>query len=125
MTTPDREKGGAMTTAERLAPIDATDETIGQNVHQLLFQRRRKQNELALVIGVQPTVLSKKLRGEVAWSARQVAAAAQFLAVEPGRLYEKVTEPYIPPKLASSTDNPTPSKPLTPMLYAVRDTDLT
>ena len=99
--------------------------TVGQNVHLILWSRGINQRKFAAQLGISDSVLSKRLRGTSAWSAQDIADAAVILEVEPGRLFAQVTLPYIPPKLASSTDNPTPSKPLTPMLYAVRDTDLT
>lgn len=68
--------------------IPDVDETIGRNVHYLLWQRRLTQLSVARSLGLTPSVLSKKLRGASGWSAKQVAAVAALLDVRAGELYE-------------------------------------
>lgn len=88
-----------MTVAGELSVGSETDQTIGFNVYGLLYRRKHSQKELAFALGITPSVLSKKLRGDSAWSARQVAVAASFLGVEPGRLFSQLSPPQIRMKL--------------------------
>jgi hypothetical protein len=67
--------------------VSDVDFEIGRRIHTLLWDQRRRQTSLALALGLTPSVLSKKLRGESAWSARQVAIAASELGVSVGDLY--------------------------------------
>lgn len=94
-----------MTVAGNLTLDNDIDQTIGFNVHGLLYRRRNSQTQLALALGITPSVLSKKLRGESSWSAKQVAVTAAFLNVEPGRLYAEVTAAYIRAKLRAIQGN--------------------
>jgi|GEM_PF-5624302 len=74
-----------------MAALDATDpapavdrgldEQIGANVHQLMWQRRITQTALAPRMGIAQTVLSKKLRGAVTWTARDLANVATVFGV--------------------------------------------
>lgn len=70
--------------------VDRLDAEIGERVHMLMFRRRVTGRALAGGIGVTPSVLSKKLRGTSAWSARQVADAAGVLRVSVSELYGEV-----------------------------------
>jgi transcriptional regulator with XRE-family HTH domain len=63
------------------------DETIGANVHEMLWRRRLRQEALLAEMCVSRSSLAKKLRGEVTWSARDIDAAARVLGVDPGRLF--------------------------------------
>lgn len=97
------------------------NEVIGQNVHWLLWRKRGTQRALAAVLGVEPSVMSKKLRGTSAWSAQQVFTAAQFLDSSVAKLYEinTPTQPYLTRKLGASEDNPARNKPAERHLRAV------
>lgn len=104
------------------------DEVIGLNAWALMRQRRveRKrsgaqlyQEEFATAIGISGSVLSKKLRGESAWSAAQVAAAARFLGVAPGRLFEQATAPYIRAKLRAIQGSGSDSPRQRPLLFRI------
>lgn len=99
--------------------VDHVDQTIGYNVHGLLYRRKNSQKELALVLGVTPSVLSKKLRGESSWSARQIAATAQFLDLDPGKLFVEPTRQKITRKLAAITGGGVPSQMVLPLLHRV------
>ena len=61
-------------------------ESIGIAVQSAMFRRRFKNRDLAVALGVGPSVAGRKLRGEVAWSLQDVFAAAQMLGLEPGAL---------------------------------------
>jgi transcriptional regulator with XRE-family HTH domain len=58
-------------------------EAIGISVQAGLFARRLRVKDLAEALGISPSVTSKKLRGDVAWSMLDLYAAAQLLHVEP------------------------------------------
>ena len=61
-------------------------ESIGIAVQSAMFRRRLRNKDLAVVLGVTPSVAGRKLRGGVAWSVQDVFAAAQMLGVEPAQL---------------------------------------
>ena len=63
------------------------DERIGANVHELMWRGRIKPGDMCAAMGVARSSLNRKLRGEVAWSARDIDAAARILGVDPGRLF--------------------------------------
>jgi transcriptional regulator with XRE-family HTH domain len=66
----------------------SVDEVIGTNVHHLMWEKHIRQRSLYDAMGVSRGSLHRKMRGEVAWLARDVAAAARVLGVDPGRLFE-------------------------------------
>lgn len=107
-----------MTATPQTGPESPVDETIGLNVHSLLYRQKTRHKELALVLGITPSVLSKKLRGDSAWSARQVSETAYFLGVEPGRLYQP-TVPRVRPELRSIPGGGRTSVPRSPLLQPV------
>jgi len=72
------------------------DERIGARVHQLLWEQRRQQRDLYVELGVTRYTLHKKMRGEVTWSATDVAVAAQVLGVSPDVLYGWDPAPVAP-----------------------------
>lgn len=110
-----------MTVATAAIDAEAIDQTIGFNVHALLYRRKSNQKQLALVLGVTPSVLSKKLRGESSWSARQVALTAVFLDVEPGRLFIATTPAKMRAKLAAITGQGLSHQPSLPLLHTVQN----
>ena len=63
------------------------DQRIGTNVHELLWQKRMRQEPLMREMGLSRSSLARKLRGEVAWMARDIDAAARVLDVDPGQLF--------------------------------------
>ena len=69
-----------------LYPV-AIDKVIGGNVHQLMWERHVRHQELYAAMGLSRSSLTKKMRGEVAWSASDIAKAAEVLDVDPGRLF--------------------------------------
>jgi len=70
-------------------------ESIGIAVQSAMFRRRLRNKDLAVALGVTPSVAGKKLRGAIAWSVQDVFAAAQMLGVDPGRLLprQKTNDP--------------------------------
>ena len=68
-----------------------TDELIGANVHSLMWSRHVKRDEMASALGLTTRTLAGKMRGRIAWSADDIAAAAQLLEVDPGRLFNRLT----------------------------------
>lgn len=50
-------------------------------VHQLMFRKRITQTAMALQLGMTQLALSRKLRGGVSWSARDLVSAAAAFGV--------------------------------------------
>ena len=92
-------------------------EAIGIAVQSGLFARRLRVKDLAEVIGITPSVASKKLRGDVAWTMVDLYAAADLLDVEPADLLPRREMVQAPagkpgPGLRARRDsNPQPSDP--------------
>ncbi len=72
---------------------DELEAAIGKRVHDLIWDRRTTNVAVARAIGITSSVMSKKLRGESAWSARQVKRAAAYLGVTAGYLYGETGRP--------------------------------
>lgn len=71
------------------------DERVGENVHRLMWQKRIRRQPMCEALGLSPSTLSRKMRGEVAWSASDIAKAAEVLDVEPGSLFVGAREPVV------------------------------
>jgi len=67
------------------------DVVIGARVHQLMFLKRLSQTKMAPLMGIGQGVLSRKLRGEVAWFARDLMNAAAVLGVQVTDLLPETT----------------------------------
>lgn len=57
------------------------DEQIGELVHAEMWRQRVPQVHLARALGITQTAVSRKIRGDRPWSAREVMAAARLLKV--------------------------------------------
>lgn len=86
------------------------DELIGQRVHQVMFLRKMSARQMAPTMGISGSVLARKLRGAVAWSAADVMTAARHLDVSAAFLM-------------GETDDPRPAGPDGDRLYAPRDSN--
>ena len=58
------------------------NEAIGSIVNQYLFDRRLTKTRLASALGIAQTNASKKVRGNVGWSAEDLIETADLLEVE-------------------------------------------
>ena len=71
-------------TAELIASDDDTmtfNEALGFTVNQYLFAHRVTRGQLGEQLGVTRTVVSKKIHGQVGWSAQDVAVVADRFGV--------------------------------------------
>ena len=71
-------------TAEMIASDDDTmtfNEALGFTVNQYLFAHRVTRGQLGEQLGVTRTVVSKKIHGQVGWSAQDVAVVADRFGV--------------------------------------------
>jgi len=64
------------------------DEVIGRNVHHLMWEKRIQHRNVYESMGLTRGSLSKKLRGDVTWSAADIATVASVLDVAPGDLFD-------------------------------------
>lgn len=62
---------------------------VGERIHTVMWRERVSQADLASVIGVSQSTLSKKLRGKVPITVGELVAIAEALGVEPGDLLPK------------------------------------
>ena len=91
-----------MRTAAR--PTNAAyNEALGITVNQLLFEHRMTRKDLASHFGITPSVITRKLRGQVSWSAEELSIMATLFGLSldtfaPTRAADGswVPAPYVP-----------------------------
>ena len=71
--------------AQELGTMSA-DRAIGLAVNQQIFARGMQAQELATPLGLTKSSVSRKLRGNVSWSADEVLRTAMFFGIEPADL---------------------------------------
>ena len=71
--------------AQELGTMSA-DRAIGLAVNQQIFARGIQAQELATPLGLTKSSVSRKLRGNVSWSADEVLRTAMFFDIEPADL---------------------------------------
>lgn len=64
----------------------SADRAIGLAVNQQIFARGMQAQELATPLGLTKSSVSRKLRGNVSWSADEVLRTAMFFGIEPADL---------------------------------------
>ena len=64
----------------------SADRAIGLAVNQQIFARGIQAQELATPLGLTKSSVSRKLRGNVSWSADEVLRTAMFFGIEPADL---------------------------------------
>ena len=69
-----------MRTAAR-ATNAAYNEALGMTVNQLLFEYRMTRKELGTYFGVTSSVITRKLRGQVSWSAEELSLMASLFGL--------------------------------------------
>jgi transcriptional regulator with XRE-family HTH domain len=82
---------------------ESTDVAIGRRVRDLMWDRRLTAKSLAGSIGVDPTGLGRRLRGERGWSADEIKAAARTLSVSVGYLFDEESAPITPTDAKKAT----------------------
>lgn len=82
----------------------STDQWIGERVHQVMWRAKIKQTQVAPLMGLSQSALSRKILGKRSWSIDELAQISTILGVPIVDL--------VPPKLAallrSTTAGPTP-----------------
>ena len=71
--------------AQELGTMSA-DRAIGLAVNQQIFARGMQAQELATPLGLTKSSVSRKLRGNVSWSADEVLRTAMFFGIKPADL---------------------------------------
>ena len=70
------------------------DARIGERVHQLIWRARTTQKELSKVLGMTPATISRKIRGERAFSTEELVSVAKIFGVSIAVLFgEKENDP--------------------------------
>jgi len=67
-----------------VAKVDPVDAVIGERLHTWMWRNRISQVDLAARLGISQPSIGRKLRGESAWSAGELARAAATLGVPVG-----------------------------------------
>lgn len=62
------------------------DEQVGERVHQAMWRQRLQQSEVAPAMGITQSTLSRKIRGQRAWSVEDLYSIAAVLKVDPATL---------------------------------------
>ena len=58
------------------------NEAIGAKVDQLMFRKRVKRKDVGLALGITGAAVSRKIYGQVAWTAEDLFKTADFFGVE-------------------------------------------
>ena len=87
-----------MSNVSAIGSNETIDEAVGRRIHALMWQQRIKNKDLAVLLDLEPTGISKKLRGSSKFSIEQLVDAARAL---------NTTVAY----LVGETENPHPGKP--------------
>ena len=93
-----------MTSVDTAEEVWTVDAIIGTNVHNILWRRRIVQREFARNLRISDSVLSKRLRGQSAWSAQDLVDVANLLGVEPSKLLEQPTVAKFPQQVPPFSD---------------------
>jgi len=72
------------------------NEYVGQAIHMRLWRQGIPQRELAEVLGIGQSTMSKKLRGSVSWTVQELVSSAVFLDVPPVDLLPRVDSNHQP-----------------------------
>ena len=72
------------------------DAFIGRRVHQLMWDLQLTQTAFGNLIGVDQSLVAKRLRGKVAWPASLVAKSARVLNTSIAYLYGESDDPTPP-----------------------------
>lgn len=59
--------------------MSTTDVLIGERIHQIMWRQRMTQGQLAARLGLTQTGVSRKIRGERPWFARELLEVAKAL----------------------------------------------
>lgn len=72
------------------------DVEVGIIVQSLMFRHRQKQSDLGAILGIGVPTVSKKLRGMVAFSIRDLYAISRAYNVDPADLLPSMGAPLLP-----------------------------
>jgi transcriptional regulator with XRE-family HTH domain len=74
------------------------DVALGRVIHQAMWDQRITQTRLAVLLGIDQSTLSKKLRGERPWSVRELIDVADALRLDARELLARMWPPDEPPR---------------------------
>ncbi len=95
-------------TSSAAAPLnESKDLTIGRNVRALMWEVQVTARTLAMHLGVDPTGLGRRLRGERGWSSDETYRAARIFGIPIGDLYEPL-DPAAVAAIGAAWENRTP-----------------
>ena len=72
------------------------DAQVGERVHLLMWRASRTQTEMGRQVGIDQSVLSKKLRGITRWYAGEISAIARTLRTTSAYLMGETDDPTLP-----------------------------
>jgi transcriptional regulator with XRE-family HTH domain len=76
--------------------MSTTDVLIGERIHQIMWRQRMTQGQLAARLGLTQTGVSRKIRGERPWFARELLAVAEALNTQVSALLPVEFDPDPP-----------------------------
>ena len=78
------------------AEIGHFDQAVGERVHLLMWRMGHTQAEIGKLVGIDQSLLSKKLRGNARWYGGELAAIAHVLHTTIGYLVGETATPRLP-----------------------------
>jgi transcriptional regulator with XRE-family HTH domain len=76
--------------------MSTTDVLIGERIHQIMWRQRMTQGQLAARLGLTQTGVSRKIRGERPWFARELLQVAAALNTQVSALLPVEVDPDPP-----------------------------
>jgi transcriptional regulator with XRE-family HTH domain len=76
--------------------MSTTDVLIGERIHQIMWRQRMTQGQLAARLGLTQTGVSRKIRGERPWFARELLQVAAALNTQVSALLPVEFDPNPP-----------------------------
>ena len=83
-----------MSNVSAIGNIETIDEAVGRRIHALMWQQRIKNKDLAIMLDLEPTGISKKLRGTAKFSIEQLVIAAARLNTTVAYLVGEAENPH-------------------------------
>ena len=91
-----------METRTRNTPSRDIDAEIGRRAHMLMWDGKRKQREVAAIMGITADGLGRKLKGERGWAIAELVTLADVLSTSVAYLVGEAENPHQGPGGGSS-----------------------
>ena len=82
-----------------MSEINSGAQRVGRNVRVALVEHGTTQQDIAQVLGLVQSGVTRRLLGEVCFRADELLAIAEHLGVDPGRFFRPIPQPRRRPRI--------------------------